>query len=128
MSVVAADLSEREAYAARLADLLADSAVMVLPVLPRRGPLVAWSDEELLGYRIDCFRLTAPSSLGRAPQVVFPGRHGDAPFAGSLLGPIGRDEALIEIVGRLARDGGRVSAVAGGAPPPPRSGVGRTTP
>ena len=67
------------------------------------------SDEELLGYRLDCFRLTAPSSLGRAPQVVFPGRHGDALFAGSVLGPIGRDEALIEIVGRLARGGGRVS-------------------
>jgi amidase len=109
VSVAAADLSEREAYAARVADLLADSAVMMLPVLPRRGPLVAWSDEELLGYRLDCFRLTAPSSLGRAPQVVFPGRHGDALFAGSVLGPIGRDEALIEIVGGLARGGGRVS-------------------
>jgi amidase len=106
--VVRADLAEREAYSARLADLLADSSVMVLPVLPRRGPLVAWSDEELLGYRHDCFRLTAPSSLGRAPQVVFPGRHGDAPFAGSVLGPAGRDDALVEIVGRLARDGARV--------------------
>lgn len=108
-SVVEADLSAREVYSARLAGLLDDSTVMMLPVLPRRGPLVAWSDEELLGYRLDCFRLTAPSSLGRAPQVVFPGRHGDALFAGSVLGPIGRDDALIEIVGRLARDGGRVS-------------------
>jgi amidase len=107
--VVRADLSEREAYAARLADLLADSSVMVLPVLPRRGPLMAWSGEELLRFRSGCFRLTAPSSLGRAPQVVFPGRHGETLFAGSVLGPSGRDDALIEIIGGLARDGGRVS-------------------
>lgn len=106
--VVRTDLAEREAYASRLADLLADSAVMVLPVLPRRGPLVAWSDEDLLRFRRDLFRLTAPASLGRAPQVVFPCRHGETVFAGSVLGPIGRDEALVEIVGALARGGARV--------------------
>jgi amidase len=102
--IVEADLADREAHAARLAGLLGEGAVLLWPVLPRRGPLRAWSDDELLAYRGECFRLTAPSSLGRGPQVVFPGEHAGGRFAGSVLGPVGTDEAVLDLVRRLGDD------------------------
>ncbi|HEV7807546.1 MAG TPA: amidase family protein [Solirubrobacteraceae bacterium] len=104
-ATIEADLAEREAYAARLRDLIGEESVLALPVLPERGPKLAWSDDDLLAYRGRCFRLTAPSSLGRGPQVVVPMRFEGAACAGSFLGPIGSDESLLAMVRELAGNG-----------------------
>jgi amidase len=107
----AADGEARRAYTAVVHDLLGGDAVLVLPVVPGRGPLRAWSAEELVDYRVKCFRLTAPSSLSGAPQVVIPvataGRSQPVPAA--IVGWPGSDPALLGLAERLADGAERVA-------------------
>lgn len=99
-----ADLAERDAYRTRVRRLLSDDAVLVMPVLPERGPMVAWSDERLREFRVDCFRLTAPSSLAGVPQLVLPTTSDAGYVPLSLLGQHGADASLVRLAGDLAGD------------------------
>ena len=100
--VVEADRDAREAYCQRLRALLDEGALMLLPVVPRRGPDRGWTEEQLLGYRLECFRLAAPSSLAGIPQVVVPARGRARTVPLGFLGPSGSDEALLDLSRRLA--------------------------
>jgi len=94
---IRADLDARDRYRSTVRDLLGDDGVLLLPVLPRRGPLRSWSPEELTAYRGACFRLTAPGSLAGLPEVVAPaGEH-----AAGLAGPPGGDLALLRLAAGL---------------------------
>jgi amidase len=95
------DREARSVYTHKVSSLLQGNKVLVLPVVPRRGPMVRWTDDELLSYRVACFRLTGPSSLTGFPQVVIPTSRdtGNVPAVG-VLGPAYSDLGLIE----LARD------------------------
>ena len=90
------------AYVQALRHSLGDTAVMVLPVRPRRGPMLNWSATELLDFPTACFRLTAPSSLAGVPQVVVPCRREDGSYVPlSLLGPRDADFTLLRIAEQL---------------------------
>ncbi len=102
---VEADLRARAAYAADVVARLGADSVLVLPVLPRRGPLRAWSSAELAAFRAECFRLTAPSSLSGCPQAVVSMAVGETVRSIGLLGPRGCDHALLELA-----DGARAAA------------------
>ena len=69
-SVNAADLAAREAYRADIERVVLPGTVVVLPVVPERGPKISWDDQKLMDFRTACFRLSAPSSLSGAPQAV----------------------------------------------------------
>jgi Asp-tRNA(Asn)/Glu-tRNA(Gln) amidotransferase A subunit family amidase len=75
--------------------LLSDDAVLVMPVLPERGPLVAWSHERLREFRAGCLRLTAPSSLAGLPQLVLPTTSDAGYVPLSLLARRGTDASLL---------------------------------
>lgn len=109
--VKVADGEARRAYTAAVFDLIGDDALLVLPVVPGRGPLRAWSAEELRDYRVKCFRLTAPSSLTGAPQVVLPvGTTGrPRPVPAAIVGWPGSDPALLALAERLADGAERVA-------------------
>jgi amidase len=102
-----ADLRARAAYAEDIVARLGADAVLALPVLPRRGPLRAWSDAELATFRTECFRLTAPSSLSGCPQAVVSVSLAGSPRSLGLLGPRGSDHALLELAGRVREAVGR---------------------
>ncbi len=82
-------------YQRGVSDLLGEDTVLILPVLPRHGPRIGWTDEELRSFRAGCFQLTALSSLTGRPQLVF-GRRGPEP-ALSVVGPRGSDAALLAL-------------------------------
>ncbi len=105
-----ADKEARRAYTADFEDLVGADGILILPVVPRRGPLRSWSPDELLAYRTECFRLTAPSSLTGAPEVVMPVSTGDARgiVSVALLGWRDSDHSLLSIAERLAHGGERV--------------------
>lgn len=98
-AVIEADLQAREQYRLRVAELLGDGGVLVLPILHERGPLRTWTDEALLAFRLECFRLTAPSSLAGLPQAVLPR---DAGTSVGLLGPARSDRLLLELASTLS--------------------------
>lgn len=105
-SVIDGDAAQWQRYLATISDLLGDDGLLVLPVLPKRGPFRDWDPEALVNYRTACFRLTAPSSLTGFPQMVFPSARPDedeAPTAASLLGPEGSDLGLLRLGCALER-------------------------
>jgi amidase len=101
--VIADDLAARDLYRQRVQALLGEDAVMVLPVAPRRGPLLDSSPDELQSFRRECFRLTAPSSLAGVPQVVLPTVNGPGGYVPvGLLAGIGTDRQLLALAEQLA--------------------------
>lgn len=95
-AVKEADLAWRAEFVSDVLEAMSGAAVL-FPVLPAVGPRRSWSDEELLAYRLGCFRLTAPSSLAGIPQLVAPSGTVDGPVAASFLGPRGSEDQLFEL-------------------------------
>ncbi len=107
----AADLASRRAYEDAFARLVAPGDAVVVPVLPELPPLRSASDDELLDFRSACFRLTAPSSLTGAPEVVVPVHHQGTgnTYGLGLVGAPGADQALLDAVTRACPDGAALS-------------------
>ena len=80
---------------------------LALPILHDLPPPRTASDDQLVAFRATCFRLTAPSSLTGAPQVVVPVDHARSgnTYGLGLIGAPGADRALLDLVVR-ACDGG----------------------
>ena len=92
----------RREVTARLADLLGDDGVMVLPTMPDSAPLLAASEADLEQYRNDSIKLLCLAGLSGCPQLSLPlaTRHG-APLGLSLLGPAGSDRSLIALAKQI---------------------------
>jgi amidase len=105
-ATIEADLGERERYRERVRTLVGTDGVLVMPVLPRRGPRRDWNDKELTTFRSECFQLTAPSSLGGVPQMVLTGEPAGGGVVLSLVGPCESDEALLSLASAAVLPGG----------------------
>lgn len=101
--VRSADLTSRQELCARFGEAVPPGTVLVLPILPRFGPKRSWTAQQLVEFRTDCFRLTAPASLTGAPQVVWTvrGAAGRSVGIGLLTAP-GDDYTLLDLVTRLS--------------------------
>lgn len=86
----------RKAFRARLARLLGQDGVLILPTMPDIAPLVSAQEPELEDFRNRALRLLCLSGLSGFPQVTVPVAQRDgAPLGLSLLGPKGSDKSLI---------------------------------
>ncbi|MEZ5099061.1 MAG: amidase [Thermoleophilia bacterium] len=105
----AASLSDDDEAAARpvgeaavlaLDELFGDDGLVVLPAAPTPAPRLDSTPDELEDYRTRTMQLTCPAGLAGLPQVSVPlGEAGGCPVALSLLGPRGRDHALLALAG-----------------------------
>ena len=87
---------EREAFTARMADLLTDGRVMCLPTAPGIAPLLSATAEDLREHRGRVLSLTSISGLARLPQVTLPLAQVDGCPAGlSLIAAQGQDGLLL---------------------------------
>ena len=66
------DLAARAAYRTRVHHLLGSDAILLMPVVPQRGPLKAWTDDQLLAYRLECFRPTHSTEQSRGDATSGP--------------------------------------------------------
>jgi amidase len=90
------------AVRSRLAELLGDDGIAVLPTCPAPAPLKTADEATMNAYRGAVLQMLCPAGLGGLPQVTMPaGLVGGAPVGLSLLGPAGSDRALMEIAARL---------------------------
>jgi amidase len=98
----------RKEVTARLADLLGDDGVMVLPTMPDVAPLLSTSEAELEDYRNNAIKLLCLAGLSGFPQLSMPlaSRNG-VPLGLSLLGPAGSDLSLITLARKIAASVGK---------------------
>jgi len=98
----------RKEVTARLADLLGNDGVMVLPTMPDIAPLLSTSEAELEDYRNNAIKLLCLAGLSGFPQLSMPlaSRNG-VPLGLSLLGPAGSDLSLIALARKIAANVGK---------------------
>jgi amidase len=100
-----ADVANAEAarseIAKRMAGLLEDRTVLILPTVPGIAPLIDTPLVELESFRGRAMRLLCISGLARLPQISLPmATFAGCPLGISLIGATGADEVLIEAAQR----------------------------
>ena len=94
--------ARRVAIVARLDDLLADNAVLVLPTVPDIAPRLKLPPAETVAFRERALALLCMAGLGGLPQVSLPfGTLHGRPIGLSLIAARGNDEMLLEIAAQL---------------------------
>ena len=93
---------QREAIAQRMAALLGDDAILVLPTVPGIAPLLASPSAAVDDFRARAMGLLCIAGLARLPQVSLPlGTLGGCPLGLSLVGPHGQDEMVLAAARRV---------------------------
>lgn len=100
-----AAVAARAVVRERMAALVRDDTVVVLPTLPRVAPPVDASAAALEAFRMRGLPLLCSAGLAGLPQVSLPMTRADGlPVGISLIGPAGRDRALLAL-GRVILEG-----------------------
>jgi amidase len=82
----------------RLTGLLRDDTVIVQPTLPTVAPRLTASEADLEDFRARALAMLCGAGLAGLPQISLPlADVGGSPLGLSLIGPPGRDRALIEL-------------------------------
>ncbi|MHA1555203.1 MAG: amidase [Alphaproteobacteria bacterium] len=93
---------QRNDISARVRGILADDGVIALPTAPTVAPALTSSDEELETFRRRALALTCTAGLAGLPQISLPLAAVDgAPMGLSLIGPAGRDRALLALARQI---------------------------
>ncbi|WP_332688861.1 amidase [Bosea sp. (in: a-proteobacteria)] len=101
---VARGESVRRNFRARLARLLGQDGVLLLPTVPDIAPLVSAGESELEDFRNRALRLLCLAGLSGFPQVSIPVAYrDDAPLGLSVIGPKGSDKSLVAFAVRFER-------------------------
>jgi amidase len=102
-SEVAPLKAQRERIADRMADLLRDNAVLVLPTVHTIAPLRNTPPADLDDFRSRAMSLLCIAGLARLPQISLPLATFDGcPLGLSLVAARGNDTLLLELARRLA--------------------------
>ena len=98
----------RVGIAARLDDMLAGNAVLLLPTVPDIAPLLKLPPAETVAFRERALALLCIAGLGGLPQVNLPfGTLNGCPIGLSMIAARGNDEMLLDIAVRLGAALGR---------------------
>jgi len=106
-NITAAEIAKADAartdITRRLADLLGERTVLILPTVPGIAPRADSTLAELESFRGRAMSLLCIASLTRLPQINLPVATLDGcPLGMSLMAPAGADEMLVEAARRLA--------------------------
>jgi amidase len=86
----------RDQQSSKLADLLGDDGLLVLPTSPGPAPLRNADEQSLDRFRQAALELLSPAGLAGLPQISIPvGMVAGAPVGLSLIAPAERDEWLL---------------------------------
>jgi amidase len=94
---------QRETIAGRMADLLRDNAVLVLPTVHTIAPLRNTPPADLDDFRTRAMSLLCIAGLARLPQVSLPLAQFDGcPLGLSLVAARGNDTLLLDLARRIS--------------------------
>ncbi len=92
----------RETAARRVAELVGDDGVIVLPTMPGIAPLTDADEATFERFRGRAVSMLCMAGLAGFPQISLPMMTVDGcPVGLSLIGPPGRDRALIGLAGKI---------------------------
>eukprot|EP00963_Diacronema_lutheri_P001197 scaffold76_cov363-Pavlova_lutheri.AAC.9 len=92
----------RDQVKRRMAKLLHEDAVLIVPTTPGPAPLKNTPQEELEQFRRRLISVTSIASLAGLPEVTLPVLTGDGcPVGISLVGAPGSDESLLDVAGEV---------------------------
>ena len=99
---VAAATTFRQRLRERMAALLGDDGVLVMPTMPDVAPLRTDTDAALEDYRNRAIRLLCLAGLCGLPQLSLPrATRLGAPLGVSLVAPAGRDRSLVRLAQQI---------------------------
>ncbi len=88
----------RSTFRQRLADLLGNDGVLLLPTMPDVAPLLSADEDSLDSLRHAAMEIQCIASLAGFAQLTLPlARRSDAPLGISLLGPADSDRSLVRL-------------------------------
>jgi len=99
-------VEKRAVVRERVHDILGDDGFMVLPTLPTIAPLVRATEADLEAFRARALSMLCMAGLAGVPQISLPvATVAGCPLGLSLVGPAGRDRALIGLGRKLFAEG-----------------------
>ncbi len=94
--------AERACIRERVLSVLGDDGVIVVPATPTIAPLRGMEGDVLEAFRVRNIAMQCSAGLSGVPQLSLPiGSIDGCPFALSLIGPPGRDRALLDLGARI---------------------------
>ena len=95
-------LDTRQTVRNRVDGVLGDNGIIALPTVPSAAPLRDADATSLEDFRAGALTLTCSAGLSGCPQITIPlGIVDGAPLGLSLIGPRGRDSALIALARQI---------------------------
>lgn len=105
---VKTETERRDELRSALTNTLGRDGYIVMPTVPGPAPLRAVGFDDQQSFRERALHLLCLSGLTGFPQITLPlGEVDNAPFGLSLLGPPGRDMALIRLGRQILRSAGK---------------------
>ncbi len=98
-------VARRAAIRGRVLDILGEDGFIVLPTLPAVAPLLRSTEAEIEAFRSRALSMLCCAGLAGVPQISLPvATVGGSPLGLSLIGPPGRDRALIALGRKVLAD------------------------
>jgi len=93
---------KRRRIAARVTGLLGDDGVLILPTLPTIAPKLDDGEDVFEAFRAKALSILCIAGLAGVPQISLPmATFQGCPLGLSLIGPPGRDQALIALAAKV---------------------------